>query len=40
VEESELYWIRQNQATIRADLYKGLYDALHNANADEAMDLG
>jgi hypothetical protein len=35
IEESNLYWIRHNQKTIRADLYDGLRDALRGVeNAD------
>ena len=34
IEASELYWVRNNQKTIRADLYNGLRDALRGENVD------
>ena len=34
IEASELYWVRNNQKTIRADLYDGLRDALRGENVD------
>ena len=34
IEASELYWVRNNQKTIRADLYNVLRDALRGENVD------
>ena len=33
VEESRLHWVRQNQTTLRADLYGGLADQVHAEDA-------
>ena len=30
IEDSELFWVRNNQKTIRSDLYDGLRNALRN----------
>ncbi|QRW04504.1 ATP-dependent DNA helicase PIF1 [Ceratobasidium sp. AG-Ba] len=40
VDQSRLIWFRMNQATIRADLYLGLRDALYHDNLEHGADVG
>ena len=40
IEASELYWIRHNQKTIRADLYDGLRDALRDIENIDMSQMG
>ncbi|QRW08791.1 ATP-dependent DNA helicase PIF1 [Ceratobasidium sp. AG-Ba] len=40
VDQSRLIWFRMNQATIRADLYLGLRDALYHDNIEHGADVG
>src|SRR6267143_100262 len=40
IESSELHWVRNNQKTIRADLYNGLRDALRNVDNVDMSQMG
>lgn len=40
IEESELYWVRHNQKTIRADLYDGLRDGLRGVENTDMNQMG
>jgi hypothetical protein len=41
IEQSELHWVRNNQKTIRADLYDGVRDALrHDAEGIDMSRMG
>ena len=40
IESSELYWICNNQKTIRAELYDGLRDALRGVQNVDASQMG
>ena len=40
VEDSELYWVRNNQTTIRADLYDGLRDAMREVQGLDMRQMG
>src|SRR3984957_17422559 len=40
VEDSELYWVRNNQTTIRADLYDGLRDAMREGQGLDMRQMG
>ena len=40
IEASELYWVRNNQKTIRADLYDGLRDAIRGMENVDMSQMG
>src|SRR6202041_3050359 len=40
IEDSELHWVRNNQKTIRSDLYDGLRDALRNVQNVDLSQMG
>jgi hypothetical protein len=39
VEASELFWVRNNQKTIRADLYKGIHDTVADSDQPDLINL-